>query len=344
MVKKSSQNTLEIIKDRTITKGDKRIQKLYFSDDTVVGIDADTGEVLSDISDEKIAIISDFNANFNIEHQDDEKSLKTKDGDGFGFISLLGLFGCIAIIVAIVNRKNEAIEGKTSQNYSLTVIKNYMFGVLFALIVSVIIPATMGIMVSLTIGDSSGALGWLRAGILSSIPLIVVIIVYSNYKNKLKNKNYAKETREQRKKENEEYQKRIQEEEIQKQDDEEKARKKLVSENGHWQEVSFIYELLKKTPVFRKWRIKQWECQRGKCAWCEKPIQMSTHNYVDHIVSRHGGGTNNSKNLVLTCYKCNKYKSNKAGYTRPIWIKDNPYDDYIDAKTAELEIQHSEQQ
>jgi len=58
----------------------------------------------------------------------------------------------------------------------------------------------------------------------------------------------------------------------------------------------------------------------GHCAYCGKTIQFSDMQ-VDHIISRHMGGTNNIKNLNPSCGRCNHYKrSGDLEYFRTLLI------------------------
>jgi 5-methylcytosine-specific restriction endonuclease McrA len=49
--------------------------------------------------------------------------------------------------------------------------------------------------------------------------------------------------------------------------------------------------------------------QKGKCWWCGKKLNETSH--VDHRIPLSRGGTNWPDNLVLTCPHCNLSKNNK---------------------------------
>ena len=98
------------------------------------------------------------------------------------------------------------------------------------------------------------------------------------------------------------------------------------------------FEEMKQTEFFKRWRRAQYyECQNGKCAYCQKHIDLySPNTQVDHIKPLCKYGTNEYDNLVLACRSCNyyckkgdytwrdKYGQVHSGWTRPAWIKDNP--------------------
>lgn len=47
--------------------------------------------------------------------------------------------------------------------------------------------------------------------------------------------------------------------------------------------------------------------QRGRCAYCRKPISGVPH--VNHIIPKAAGGSNERSNLQLTCKRCNLSKN-----------------------------------
>lgn len=47
--------------------------------------------------------------------------------------------------------------------------------------------------------------------------------------------------------------------------------------------------------------------QKGKCAYCRKLVGDKPH--IDHIVPIAKGGTNDRRNLQLTCARCNQTKN-----------------------------------
>jgi 5-methylcytosine-specific restriction endonuclease McrA len=49
--------------------------------------------------------------------------------------------------------------------------------------------------------------------------------------------------------------------------------------------------------------------QRGRCAYCREPVGKKFH--VDHIKSVNQGGSNDRRNLQITCAFCNESKSDR---------------------------------
>lgn len=103
----------------------------------------------------------------------------------------------------------------------------------------------------------------------------------------------------------------------------------------YWGLISFAYGKIKQTNVFKLWRKEQFDCQFGKCAICNKPMELK-FSQVDHIKPRYKKGTNYSNNLALVHKKCNELKSAKTGYERPTWIKENKYSAELDEKVYEI--------
>lgn len=69
------------------------------------------------------------------------------------------------------------------------------------------------------------------------------------------------------------------------------------------------FENSKDTDGFRGFRAAQYKCQKGRCAWCYKPIPLYTdQTEIDHIVPVKHGGSNDYKNLVIVCHACNQKK------------------------------------
>ena len=70
------------------------------------------------------------------------------------------------------------------------------------------------------------------------------------------------------------------------------------------------FERKKKTTAFRRWRVYQYKVvQRGLCFYCHRPIAGVW--VTDHVVPLFRGGTSAYKNLVITCWTCNKRKGIK---------------------------------
>lgn len=53
----------------------------------------------------------------------------------------------------------------------------------------------------------------------------------------------------------------------------------------------------------------QYRSQRGKCWWCSKLVGDDYH--VDHLIPLARGGTNDARNIVISCPKCNMSKHDK---------------------------------
>lgn len=64
----------------------------------------------------------------------------------------------------------------------------------------------------------------------------------------------------------------------------------------------------------RKKRLRElFELQRGKCAYCEKDMDITRTNTpdapsLDHVIPKSSGGTNDAFNLVCACVDCNSRK------------------------------------
>lgn len=114
-------------------------------------------------------------------------------------------------------------------------------------------------------------------------------------------------------------------------------------DNNAWYEKRLYFEKLKRTPAFKKWKVRQYECQQGRCAWCRKPIDLyDTETHMDHVMPLLWWGTNDFNNLVMSCAVCNREKSaSVSGYhgakgamgenQKPDWIKPNEYATYFDS-------------
>lgn len=104
--------------------------------------------------------------------------------------------------------------------------------------------------------------------------------------------------------------------------------------DAYWGLISFAYQKLKLTSIYKQWKYEQFDCQFGKCGICGKPMDRG-HTQLDHIKARYGYGTNYSDNLVLVHPKCNEKKGSSTG-TRPDWVKENPYSKEFDKKSWEI--------
>ena len=55
--------------------------------------------------------------------------------------------------------------------------------------------------------------------------------------------------------------------------------------------------------------IRQYQSQKGRCWWCSTAVGSKYH--VDHLIPLSRGGSNEPRNLVISCETCNRSKSNK---------------------------------
>jgi len=85
-----------------------------------------------------------------------------------------------------------------------------------------------------------------------------------------------------------------------------KKGKKYINSNTTWAE----YQALRKTDKFWVWWKRQYARQHALCYYCSISLKVVRVN-VEHIVPMSRGGTNNKKNMVLSCSKCNKDKGSK---------------------------------
>lgn len=70
------------------------------------------------------------------------------------------------------------------------------------------------------------------------------------------------------------------------------------------------FERKKQTKAFKKWRYNQYKyVQKGLCFYCKDPIIGPW--VTDHVIPLSRGGNSNYKNLVITCWNCNKKKGVK---------------------------------
>ena len=59
-------------------------------------------------------------------------------------------------------------------------------------------------------------------------------------------------------------------------------------------------------------RAQVWEMDRGACAYCRSPEELSISPFeVDHIVPISAGGLSELDNLCLACTNCNRLKSSR---------------------------------
>lgn len=84
-----------------------------------------------------------------------------------------------------------------------------------------------------------------------------------------------------------------------------------------------MFERLKRTPEFVEWKHRQYEVQKGRCAWCYQFMPRTLEDvHVDHALALYHGGSNAYGNLVLAHGQCNLEKWVRVDGT-PQWIKNN---------------------
>ena len=108
-----------------------------------------------------------------------------------------------------------------------------------------------------------------------------------------------------------------------------------MEKSEKWEDERYLFEKLKQEPVFRRWKKEQFDCQRGKCAICGKPMQYRGTE-TDHILPLYYGGNSEASNMVLCHHSCNRNKSTSTGHSRPEWIIDNSYADSVTNKYLQL--------
>lgn len=55
--------------------------------------------------------------------------------------------------------------------------------------------------------------------------------------------------------------------------------------------------------------LHQLQAQKGRCWWCEAKVGDKYH--VDHLIPLARGGSNDARNIVISCPKCNMSKNDK---------------------------------
>ncbi|MBR5418695.1 HNH endonuclease [Candidatus Saccharibacteria bacterium] len=108
-----------------------------------------------------------------------------------------------------------------------------------------------------------------------------------------------------------------------------------MEKSEKWEDERYLFEKLKQEPVFRRWKKEQFDCQRGKCAICGKPMQYKGTE-TDHILPLYYGGNSEALNMVLCHHACNKNKSTSTSYSRPKWITENNYADDVSRRYLQL--------
>lgn len=56
---------------------------------------------------------------------------------------------------------------------------------------------------------------------------------------------------------------------------------------------------------------RQYKAQKGLCWWCSKPVKWEDRE-DDHLIPLNKGGTNWPNNMVVSCLRCNRSKSDKT--------------------------------
>lgn len=86
--------------------------------------------------------------------------------------------------------------------------------------------------------------------------------------------------------------------------------KKIKVANYSWLQTTREFYRWKKTDKYKDWRKRQFGRQRGLCFYCDKSL-IGVRTNVEHINPRSRGGKNSLRNLVLSCWECNKNKGSK---------------------------------
>lgn len=87
-------------------------------------------------------------------------------------------------------------------------------------------------------------------------------------------------------------------------------KRKIKVANYSWLETTKEFYRWKKTDDYQRWRNTQFGKQRGLCFYCDISL-VGIKTNVEHINPRSKGGKNSRRNLVLSCWKCNKDKGSK---------------------------------
>lgn len=78
------------------------------------------------------------------------------------------------------------------------------------------------------------------------------------------------------------------------------------------------FEKMKKTQVFKEWRIRQLKIQKNKCAYCKILLtKRGIVTHVDHVTPLYYDGNNEFTNFVLSCRRCNMKKWISNRYVVP---------------------------
>ena len=84
------------------------------------------------------------------------------------------------------------------------------------------------------------------------------------------------------------------------------------------------FDKLKRSKGFKAWRTRQLKIQEGLCAYCRVPLDKSNIvTHVDHVTPLRFDGTNDYRNFVLSCRRCNEKKWIATNYVVPEWIRKN---------------------
>ena len=112
------------------------------------------------------------------------------------------------------------------------------------------------------------------------------------------------------------------------------------SRSEYIERVRAEFEKLKTTSGFKKWYAEQYNIQKRKCAYCPKQIKFRRSMYgtnIEHIKPLYNFGTNEPKNLVISCYTCNKNKGRDDNKIRPSWIGENKYDESLMSEVKKMD-------
>ncbi len=68
----------------------------------------------------------------------------------------------------------------------------------------------------------------------------------------------------------------------------------------------------------------QFEAQNGLCVWCGCDLRQAEIE-IDHLIPISKGGKHVQGNLILTCQKCNRQKSDAMPWEFRAWLQRNSY-------------------
>lgn len=99
----------------------------------------------------------------------------------------------------------------------------------------------------------------------------------------------------------------------------------------------------KKTETINKDSVQHKEAQRlnalhmqsNRCHWCCKSMD-NEKPYIDHVIPRAYGGSNDDANLRISCFRCNGLKSASSGIDYALYLLGANYIPYKRKQTKTL--------